>query len=59
MPLDKPLERELQQGEIERAVELEGAGCVVGDPVVEDLAQEPEELLRMGERSRAVRRRAA
>ena len=59
MALGERLEARAEQLEVERSLELERAGRVVGDAVVEHLAEQPQQLLGVGERRRAVDPRAA
>ena len=54
MALDERLQRLLEHAHVERAYEAERTRRVVRDAVVEDLAEQPEQLLREGERGRPL-----
>ena len=54
MVLEQRAEGTAEQLQVEPSLEVEGGGRVVGDAAVEHLAEQPQELLRVGERSRTV-----
>ena len=53
MALGERTQGELEHIAVDGALQPERCGCVIGDAVVGELAEKPEELLRVGERDRA------